>query len=146
MWLKVSPMKGVIRFGKKGKLAPRYIGPFQILARVGNVAYQLELPQELGHIHDVFHVSLLKKYVPSSKQIEMPASVPVAPNLSYEEEPNQFLARDTRKLRSRWISMIKVQWSNHTPEEATWEVEPEIAQKYPQLYERLVRNLEDQIL
>ncbi len=67
MWIKVSLMKGVIRFGKKGKLTPRYIGPFQILAKVGNVAYQLDLPPELGNIHDVFHVSLLKKYVPCSK-------------------------------------------------------------------------------
>ena len=85
MFLKVSPMKGVMRFGKKGKLAPRYIGPFEINSRVGEVAYRLVLPPELSRIHPVFHVSMLRKYIPDPSHVLQPQTVEISEDLTYEE-------------------------------------------------------------
>ena len=87
VFLKVSPMKGVMRFGKKGKLAPRYIGPFEIRARVGEVAYRLVLPPELSRIHPVFHVSMLRKYIADPSHVLQPQVVELSENLTYEEFP-----------------------------------------------------------
>ena len=84
VFLKVAPMKGVMRFGKKGKLSPRYVGPYLIAKRVGKVAYELELPLEMSAIHNVFHVSMLKKYVQDASHVIEPQSVQVQPDLSYE--------------------------------------------------------------
>ena len=85
MFLKVSPMKGVMRFGKKGKLALRYIGPFEIRSRVGEVAYRLVLPPELSRIHPVFHVSMLRKYVADPSHVLQPQAVELSEDLTYEE-------------------------------------------------------------
>ena len=87
VFLKVSPMKGVIRFGKKGKLAPRYIGPFKIRSRVGEVAYRLVLPPELSRIHPVFHVSMLRKYIADPSHVLQPQTVEISEDLTYEEFP-----------------------------------------------------------
>ena len=87
MLLKVSPMKGIMRLGKKGKLAPRYIGPFEIKSRVGEVAYRLVLPPELSRIHQVFHVSMLRKYIPDPSHVLQPQMVEISENLTYEEYP-----------------------------------------------------------
>ena len=87
MFLKVSPMKGVVRFGKKGKLAPRYIGPFEIKSRVGEVAYRLVLPPKLSRIHSVFHVSILRKCIPDPSHILQPQTVEISEDLTYEEYP-----------------------------------------------------------
>ncbi len=114
VWLKVSPMKGLVRFGKRGKLAPRYIGPFQVIAKIGNMAYKLDLPLELRHIHDTFYVSIQKKYLSKIRQVISATSVPVAPNFTYEKQPMKILAKDTTKVRSKWISMVKIQWTHHT--------------------------------
>ena len=106
--LKVSPMKGVMRFGKRGKLSPRYIGQFEVLKRVGEVAYELDLPPGLSGVHPVFHVSMLKRYHGDGNYIIRWDSALLDENFSYEEEPVAILDREVRKLRSREIASIKV--------------------------------------
>src|SRR5262249_54492921 len=112
VFLKISPMKGVVRFGKRGKLNPRYIGPFEILERVGNVSYQLALPPHLSYVHPVFHISMLRKYIPDPSHVLQAPNVEIAEDLSYEETPVAILDRQIRKLRNKEILMIKVQWQN----------------------------------
>ena len=124
--LKVSPMKRVMRFGKTGKLSPRYIGTFEVLKRVGEVAYELALPPGLSGVHPVFHMSMLKKYHGDGNYIIRWDSVLLEENLSYEEEPVAILDREVRNLRSREIASIKVQWKNRPVKEATWEKEADI--------------------
>ncbi|XP_059287595.1 uncharacterized protein LOC132040927 [Lycium ferocissimum] len=106
--LKVSPMKGVIRFGKKGKLSPRFIGPFDILRRMGEVAYELALPPGLLGVHPVFHVSMLKKYHSDSSYIIQWDSVLFDQNLSYKEESIAILDGEVQKLRPKKIASVKV--------------------------------------
>ncbi|XP_047309828.1 uncharacterized protein LOC124913278 [Impatiens glandulifera] len=122
VFLKVSPCKGIIRFGKKGKLNPRYIRPFEILEAVGEVAYRLALPPSLATVHNVFHVSNLRNYIPNANHVIHYDEVHIANDLSYEERPTQIVARQTRKLRNKEVSMVKVLWHNSSIEEATWEV------------------------
>ena len=135
VFLKISPMKGVMRFGKKGKLTPRYIGPFEILDRVGNVSYRLALPPNFGHVHPVVHISMLRKYVPHPSHILQTQEIQVDKDLSYEEVPVAIVDRQIRKLRNKEIAMVKVQWRNHKVEECTWESEQSMKDKYPQLFE-----------
>ena len=132
--LKVSPMKGVMLFGKRGKLSPRYIGPFEVLKRVGEVAYELALPPGLSGVHPVFHVSMLKKYHGDGNNIIRLDSFLLDENLSYEEEPVAILDREVRKLRSKEIASIKVQWKNWPVEESTWENEADMQERYPHLF------------
>ena len=110
-------MKGVIRFGKKGKLASRYIGPFEILDRVGIVAYRLALPLNLSQVHPVFHVSMLKKYISDPSYILQPQSVKVNKDLTYEEEPVVIVDYQIRQLHSKAIPMVKVLWRNNNVKE-----------------------------
>ena len=135
--LKVSPMKGVMRFGKRGKLSPRYIGPFEVLKRVGEVAYELALPPGLSGVHPVFHVSMLKRYHGDGNYIIRWDSVLLDENLSYEEEPVAILDREVRKLRSREIASIMVQWKNRPVEESTLEKESDMQERYPHLFSDL---------
>ncbi|KAA3453025.1 pol protein [Gossypium australe] len=134
VFLKVSPWKKVLRFGKKGKLSPRFIGPFKVMKRVGPVAYQLELPAELSQIHDVFHVSMLRRYRSDPSHILAVEEVEVSPDLTMEEEPVQILDRDVKVLRRKSVPLVKVLWRNHGVEEATWEPEDAMRQQYPQLF------------
>ena len=134
VFLKVSPMKGVMRFGKKGKLAPRYIGPFEIKLRVGEVAYRLVLPPELSRIHPVFHVSMLRKYIPDPSHVLQPQAVEISEDLTYEEYPVAIVDRQVRQLRTKEIPMVKVLWSNHTVEDCTWETEAAMIESYPYLF------------
>ena len=134
VFLKVSPSKGVMRFGKKGKLSQRYIGPFEILDRVGNVSYRLALPPVLSHIHNVFHVSVLRKYMPDPSHVLEYEPINVREDLSYEEQPVQIIDRKDQVLRSRNISLVKVLWRNHTVQEVTWEKEEDMKEKYPYLF------------
>ncbi|KAL6585049.1 hypothetical protein OROMI_004338 [Orobanche minor] len=119
VFLKVSPMRGVIRFGKKGKLQPRFIGPFEILDRVGDLAYRLALPPELSAVHNVFHVSILRRYVHDPEYICNYEELQVAGNLTYEEVHIAILEQKVHKLRNKDISLVKVQWSRHGVNEAT---------------------------
>ncbi|KAL5543351.1 hypothetical protein UlMin_007135 [Ulmus minor] len=134
VFLKIAPMKGVMRFGKRGKLSPRYIGPFEILERVGKVAYRLALPPDLSSVHNVFHVSMLKKYVPDPTHVLEHEPIEVHEDLTYEEQPVQVLDRKEKKLRNKAIPLVKVLWRNHKVEEATWEREDEMREKYPHLF------------
>ena len=134
VFLRVSPMKGVMRFGKRGKLSPRYIGPFEILERVGPVAYRLALPPELSMIHPVFHVSMLRKYLPDSSHVLSLPAIQLDENLSYEQEPVAIIDRQVKKLRSREVPLVKVIWKNHSIEESTWETEDSMHASYPHLF------------
>lgn len=134
VYLKVSPMKGMQRFQVKGKLAPRFIGPFRILAKRGSVAYQLELPPSLSDVHNVFHVSQLKKCLRVPTEATNLEDLDLQPDLSYRERPIRILEEMERKTRNRSINFLKVQWSNHTEDEATWEREDRMREEYPELF------------
>jgi hypothetical protein len=115
VYLKVSPMKGVHRFGVRGKLAPRYVGPYKVLARRGSVAYRIQLPDILSAVHDVFHVSQLKKC------------------LRVPTEVVEILDEKERVTRNNMVKFYKVQWQHHSEDEATWELESYILKHYPHL-------------
>jgi len=119
----------------KGKLAPRYVGPFKILRRRGEVAYQLELPTSMSGIHDVFHVSQLKKCLRVPEEQIPLEELTFEGDLTYEEYPIKILKTAERVTRSRVIKMCKVQWHRYKEEEATWEREDELRQSYPNLFE-----------
>ena len=133
VFLKVAPMKGVLRFGRKGKLSPRFIGPFEILERIALVAYKLALPPSLSSVHDVFHVSMLRKYITDPTHVIDYKPLEIEENLSSQEKPIKILARAVKALRNRNIGFIKVLWWNHLIEEAMWEWEEEIKEKCPKL-------------
>ena len=139
VFLKVSPTKGVRRFGIKGKLSPRYIGPFVILGRVGNVAYRLALPPALEGVHDVFHVSMLRKCLADPDQVIELEPQHLEKDLSYAKHPTRILDAQDRKLRNKTLRFLKVQWSRHTPEEATWKLEEHLKKNFPALF-----HMEDQ--
>jgi len=134
VYLKVSPMRGVRRFNVKGKLAPRYIGPFRVLERKGEVAYQLELPEQLAGVHDVFHVSQLKKCLRVPEEQIPLEELNVQEDLTYNEHPVRILEESERVTRNKVIRMCKVQWSRHSEDEATWEREEDLKAEYPQLF------------
>nr|GFD13320.1 hypothetical protein [Tanacetum cinerariifolium] len=121
VFLKVSPAHGVRRFGNKGKLSPRFIGPFEILDRVGEVSYRLALPPQLSHVHDVFHVSLLRGYKYHPLHVISYPLDQIQTNLSYVEEPKAILDRQDRVMRKKTIPFVKILWRNHPEREATWE-------------------------
>jgi len=134
VYLKISPMKGVMRFGKKGKLRPRYVGPYEILKRVEKVAYELKLPIELAPVHPVFHISMLKKCIGDPVSILPLEGLGVNENLSYEEVPVKILDHQVKKLRNKEVASVKVLWRNHLVEGATWEAEADMKSRYPHLF------------
>ena len=119
VFLKVSPTKGIFRFGKKGKLSPRFIVPFEILEKVEVVAYRLALPPNLSSIHLVFHVSMLRKYLSDPSHVLEVQLVELREDMSYEVQPVEIMDRQVRKLRSKDITSVKVKWKGHSREEAT---------------------------
>ncbi|KAA0047658.1 pol protein [Cucumis melo var. makuwa] len=119
VFLKVAPIKGVLRFEKKGKLSLRFVGPFEILERIGPVAYRLALPPSFSAVHGVFHVSMLRKYVADPTHVVDFRPLRISEDLSFEEQPIEILAREVKVLRNREISLVKVLWQNHGVEEAT---------------------------
>ncbi|WMV24899.1 hypothetical protein MTR67_018284 [Solanum verrucosum] len=119
VFLQISPMKGVMRFGKRGKSSPRYRGPYEILDWVGGVAYRLALPPNMSFIHPVFHVSMLRKYISDSSHVLEAPIIPIDENLTYEEEPEAIVDKQVRRIRSKEIVSVKVLWRNHTTEEGT---------------------------
>jgi hypothetical protein len=131
VYLKVSPMKGVNRFGVKRKLAPQYIGPFLILERYRPVAYRLQLPEILSRVHNVFHVSQLKKCLRIPDQTIDIVDVVLEPDLTYLEHPIRILDQKDKITRKRTLKFYKVQWNQHTEDEANWETQDFLEKNFP---------------
>jgi hypothetical protein len=129
VYLKVSPMRAIRRFNVKGKLAPRYIGPFKVLEQKGEVAYRY-----LSGVHDVFHVSQLKKCLRVPEEQAPLEGLDVQEDLTYTEHPVKILETSKRVTRNKRIKMCRVQWSHHTEDEATWEREDELKKTYHDLF------------
>ena len=134
LFLKVSPWKKVMRFGKKGKLSSRFIGPYEVIEKVGPMAYRLALPPDLEKIHNVFHVSMLRRYRSDPSHVVSSETIELIPDLTYEEEPVEILAREVKEMQNKKIPLVKVLCRNHKTEEATWESEEMMRQQYPQLF------------
>ena len=134
VFLRVSPTKGVYRFGIKGKLSPRYIGPYEILERIGPVAYRLALPPSLSGVHDVFHISQLRKCISDPDAVINTNQPEVQPNLTIAERPIRILDRSDKVLRKKTIPFVKVQWSGQSRHEATWETEESMKTRHPELF------------
>ncbi|GKB22093.1 putative reverse transcriptase domain-containing protein [Tanacetum coccineum] len=136
--LKVSPWKGVVHFGKRRKLNPRYVGPFKVLEKIGTVAYKLELPQELSRVHNTFHVSNLKKCY-SDKPLAVPLEgLHVDDKLRFMEEPVEIMDREVKRLKQSCIPIVKVRWNSRRGPEFTWERENQFQKKYPHLFTKPV--------
>ena len=133
-----------MRFGKKGKLGPRFIGPYEGIEKVGPMAYRLTLPPELKKIHNVFHVSMLRRYRSDPSHVVSSEVIELRPDLTYKEEPVEILAREFKELQNKRFPLVKVLWRNHKTEEATWESEETKLQQYPQLFNE--GKFEDEIL
>jgi hypothetical protein len=123
VYLRVSPTRGIQRFGVKGKLAPRYIAPFEILEICGPVAYRLQLPSQLTTIHNIFHVSQLRKYLKVPTKITDSQAIEIQSDLTYTEHPLRVLDTKERSTRRETIRIFKIQWNHHTEEEAIWKTE-----------------------
>nr|GFA11725.1 putative reverse transcriptase domain, ribonuclease H-like domain, aspartic peptidase domain protein [Tanacetum cinerariifolium] len=135
--LKISPCKGIIRFEKGGKLNPRYIGTFKILNRIGQVAYKLELLEELSNVHNTFYVSNLKKCLSDESLIIPMKELKLDDKLNFIEEPVEIMDREIKQLRQSRIPIIKVRWNSKRGPEYTWEREDEIRAKYPHLFSNI---------
>ncbi|GKB29042.1 hypothetical protein Tco_0868443 [Tanacetum coccineum] len=132
--LKVAPWKGVIRFGKRGKLNPRYIGPFQIIERIGTLAYRLELSQELSRVHNVFHDCNLKKCLSDDTLVISLEEIQLDDKLNFVEEPVEIMDREVKQLNQSRIPIVKVRWNACRGPEYTWEREDQFKSKYPHLF------------
>ena len=144
VFLRISPTKGVMRFGFRGKLSPRFVGPFEVLERMGKVAYRLALPPSLSGVHNVFHVSMLRKYIPDPSHVVDYEPLKLRDDLTYEEQLVKIVDKKEQELKRRTIHYVKVQWRNQSVREATWELEDEMKEKYPYLFEDLgMSSLED---
>ncbi|GJS05663.1 hypothetical protein Tco_0322171 [Tanacetum coccineum] len=132
--LKVSPWKGVVHFGKRAKLNPRYVGPFKVIERVRTVACKLELPQQLIRVHNTFHVSNLKKCLSNESLVIPLEELRVDDKLHFVEEPIEVMDREIKQLKRSCIPIIKVRWNSKRCLEFTWEREDQFKQKYPYLF------------
>ena len=132
--LKVSPWKGIIRFGKRGKLSPRFIGPFKVLERVNQQAYRLELPPELDGIHNTFHVCYLRKCLAEEKSVIPIEDISVDPAKRMVDEPVEILGRKQKKLRNKSIDLVLIKWKHNKGESLTWETESVMRDRYPFLF------------
>ena len=135
VFLKVMPKRRVIRFDKRGKLSPRYIGPFEVLERVGAVAYQLALPPSLSSVDEVFHISMLRKYTPDSTHIVDWGELVIDADGTFEEGLVRIMDSREQVLRSKTVRLVKVLWQHPGVEEVTWEREDTVHANYPFLFE-----------
>ena len=120
--------------GRKEKLSPRYIGPYEIFKIVGSVAYELDLPNDLAKVHPVFHVSMLRKFIGDASTIVPLREITIEEDLTYEEVPIEILDRQVKRLRNKEIAFVKVLWRNQKVESATWEAEDDMKKRYPYLF------------
>nr|GEU43970.1 putative reverse transcriptase domain-containing protein [Tanacetum cinerariifolium] len=134
--LKVSPWKGVIRFGKHGKLSPRYIGPFEIIERIGPVGYMLELPEKLRGIHNTFHISNLKKCLADENLVIPLEEIQLDDKLHFIEEPVEIIDREVKQLKQSRILIVKVRWNSRRGPEYTWEREDFFKKNYPHMFSK----------
>nr|GEY19411.1 putative reverse transcriptase domain-containing protein [Tanacetum cinerariifolium] len=132
--LNISPRKGIIRYEKRGKLNPQYIGPFKILKRIGPVAYKLKLPEELSNVHNTFYVSNLKKCLSDESLIIPMKELKLDDKLNFVEEPKEIMDQEVNQLRQSHIPIIKVRWNSKRRPKYTWEFEDEIRAKYPHMF------------
>jgi hypothetical protein len=140
VYLKVSPMRGLRHFKVRGKLTQRFIGPFKILEKGGEVVYQLELPPQLSNVHDVFHVSQLKNCLHVPEEQIPTEGLDAKEDLSYQEYTVKILETSERVMCNKKVKMCKVQWSHHTEEEATWEREEELKVEFPSFFSNLSKS------
>jgi hypothetical protein len=131
VYLRVSPTKSVKRFGVKGKLAPCYIGSFPILEKCGTVAYKIDPPPSLVEVQDIFHMSQFKKCLEAPVDVVLPKVTPLEADLSYPKHPIKVLDQKDRVTRHKAIKFFKIQWNNHSEEEATWESEDFLHSRHP---------------
>ncbi|GMI79877.1 hypothetical protein HRI_001657000 [Hibiscus trionum] len=134
VFLKVSPWRKVMRFGRKGKLSPRFIGPYEVVERVGPVAYRLRLPPEFERIHDVFHVSMLRRYRSDPSHVMPVEEIELNSDLSYDEESVRILDLKSKFLRGKTIEIVKVLWRHRGVEEATWEIKADMLKTFLHLF------------
>ena len=144
VFLKVLPMKYIMRYGRKWKLSPCFVGPFEVLERVGTLAYKVALPPSLSKIHNVFHVSTLRKYIYDPSHVVELEPIQISKDLTYEEVPIQIMDVMDKVLCHVVVKLVKIQWSNHSIREATWELEEEMREKHLHLFQDLgMSSLED---
>ena len=134
VFLKVMPKRRVVRFGKRGKLSPRFIGPFKILERIGTVAYWLALPPNMSDVHEVFHVSMLRKYTPDPVHVVDWGQIEVDTDETFEEGPVCILDSHDQVLRRKTVRLVRVLWRHYGVEESTWEREDTMRATYPFLF------------
>ena len=128
------PKRGVVRFGKHGKLSPRFIGPFEVLERVGTVAYQLDLPPSMSGVHEVFHVSMLRKYTPDPAHVVDWGQIEIDTDETFEEGPVCIVDSRDRVLRRKTVRLVRVLWQHCGVEESAWEREDTMRATYPFLF------------
>ena len=132
--LKVIPKRGVVRFGKRGKLSPRFIGPFEMLERIGTVAYPLALPSNMSGVHEVFHVSMLRKYTPDPAHVVDWGQIEIDTDGTFEEGPVCIIDSRDRVLRRKTVRLVRVLWRHCGVEESTWEREDTMRATNPFLF------------
>ncbi|GKB74440.1 hypothetical protein Tco_0935852 [Tanacetum coccineum] len=138
--LKVSHWKGVVHFGKRGKLNPRYVGPFKVLEKVGSVTYKLEVPKELSRVHNMFHVSNLKNCYSDDPLVVPLDGLHIDDKLHFVEEPIEIMDRKVKRLRQSRVPIVKVRWNSRRGPEFTWEREDQFRKKYPHLFTKTAFN------
>ena len=134
VFLKLMPKRGVVRFGKCGKLSPRFIGPFEILERVGTVAYRLALSPSMTGVHEVFHISMLWKYTPDPAHVVDWGQIEVGTDETFEEGPVCILDSRDQVLRLKTVRLVRVLWRHYGVKESTWEHEDTMRATYPFLF------------
>ena len=134
VFLKVMPKRGVVGFGKRGKLLPRFIGPFEILERIGTIAYRLALPPSMSGVHEVFHVSMFRKYTPDPAHLVDWGQIEVNTDGTFVEGPVCILESRDQLLRHKTVRLVRVLWGHYGVEESTWEREDMMRATYPFLF------------